>query len=93
MVKGDFMRVEFLHETPTILTDSQSALLLCKNHVCHERSKHIKVKYHFIREKIVCGDIIIEKIHTDVNPFDMKTKILPLNKFRICLSLLHIDTG
>jgi hypothetical protein len=29
--------------------DSKSALALAKNHVFHERSKHIRVKYHFIR--------------------------------------------
>ncbi|KAL6322949.1 hypothetical protein AAG906_022787 [Vitis piasezkii] len=36
----------------TIYCDSQSAIHLMKNPTLHERSKHIDVKYHFIREVI-----------------------------------------
>ena len=37
--------------------DSKSALALAKNHVFHERSKHICIKYHFIRDCLEDGSI------------------------------------
>ncbi|CAA7024844.1 unnamed protein product [Microthlaspi erraticum] len=39
--------------------DSQSAIALSKNAVHHERTKHVAVKYHFIRDLISCGEFQI----------------------------------
>jgi len=36
-------------EAVELRVDSKSALALAKNPIFHERSKHIRVKYHFIR--------------------------------------------
>ena len=36
-------------EIPTLHCDSQSAIMLAKNLVFHAKTKHIEVKYHFIR--------------------------------------------
>lgn len=33
------------------------------------------------------------KIHTYNNPTNMGTKVLPISKFKLCLSLIHIDKG
>ena len=39
--------------SPTILnTDSKSAIDLAQNPVHHKRSKHIRIKYHWIREQV-----------------------------------------
>lgn len=51
------------------------------------------MKYHFIREKIAYNEVILEKIHTRVDPSDIGTKILSIGKFKACLSLLNIDEG
>ena len=40
-----------------VYSDGQSAFHLCKNPVFHERTKHIDVRYHFIREKVAYGEI------------------------------------
>ena len=40
----------------------------------HERTKHIDVRYHFVREIIAHGDIIVNKVGTQDNPIDMMTK-------------------
>ncbi|KAL2517787.1 Wall-associated receptor kinase-like 8 [Abeliophyllum distichum] len=50
--------------------------VLCKNPVYHKRSKHIEVKYHFIREKLASGEFKLLKIATDDNPADVGTKVL-----------------
>ena len=75
-----------------LYSDSQSAIHLCKNPVFHERSKHIQVKYHFIKDMIAQDVFKLKKIPTEFNPSDMGTKILPLSKFNIYKSLLNIDS-
>ena len=44
--------------------DSKSTLALAKNPVFHERSKHIRVRYHFIRGCLEKGSIKVSYINT-----------------------------
>jgi len=64
--------------------DSQSAIHLSKNSTFHSRSKHIDVRYHWIRDVLDEKLLQIEKIHTDDNGSDMMTKTLPMQKLEIC---------
>ncbi|CAM8906121.1 unnamed protein product [Rhodiola kirilowii] len=75
---------------PTMNIDSQSVLYLCKDPVYHERTKHIDVRYHFIRDKIENGSIVVTKIAGETNPTDFGTKIVPSQKFEFCRDFLHI---
>lgn len=43
----------------------------------HERTKHIDIKIHFIRDSTTQGDVLVEKIVTSNNPVDIMTKSLP----------------
>ena len=70
--------------------DSLSAIYLAKNQVHHARTKHIDVRYHFVREIIDEGDILLVKIDTKENPADMLTKVVPGIKFRHCLDLIQV---
>ena len=74
----------------TIHSYSQSALHLAKHQVFHERSKHIDVKLHFVRDIVSKGEVKIEKVSTEDNPADMMTKPLSSNKFSHCLRLVNI---
>ena len=56
----------------------------------HERTKHVDVRFYFVREVVNSGLIKPEKIPTEDNPADTETKVVPLGKFRHCLSLLHM---
>ena len=76
---------------PTIFCDSQSAICLTKNQMYHERTKHIDVRYHFIRDVIARGDLKVSKISTHDNPADMMTKPVPTNKFELCSDLVGIS--
>jgi len=49
-----------LQEHIDVFCDSQSAICLSKNQVHHARTKHIDVRFHFIREIISKGDIVIK---------------------------------
>ena len=70
--------------------DSMSAIFLAKNQVHHSRTKHIDVRYHFVREIIEEGDILLEKIDTKENPADMLTKVVSGIKFNHCMNLINI---
>jgi len=67
---------EILEEKLTIpiYNDNQSAQKLAHNPVFHKRVKHIKPKYHFIREQIQDGNIIIKYMCTQDMMADVLTK-------------------
>ncbi|KAL5571947.1 hypothetical protein UlMin_021544 [Ulmus minor] len=91
--KGLLEELKVLKEQVVVYSDSQSALHLCKNPVFHERTKHVDVRYHFIRENVTEGNIHVDKMATEENPADLGTKVLTLSKFKHCLELLRVGTG
>ncbi|KAJ3686893.1 hypothetical protein LUZ61_016057 [Rhynchospora tenuis] len=59
------------HEATEIQVDNKSAIELAKNPVHHERSKHIDVRFHFIREHIKNGEVQmrhVAKVSLSFNP-------------------------
>ena len=64
---------------------SMNAIYLAKNQVYHARTKHIDVKFHFVRENLDKVDIELQKIHTKD---DMLTKVVQIVKFEYCKKLL-----
>lgn len=56
----------------------------------HERTKHVNIRYHFIREIISQGHIVVKKIGIDDNPIDMMTKLLSIVKFKHYLDLIGV---
>ena len=61
-----------------------------KHKIYHERTNHIHIRYHFIREIKV---IEINKIDTADNPVNMLTKFVTLHKFEHCLESLGVKYG
>ena len=57
-----------------LLLDNQSAIKLSKNPVFHKRSKHIAIKYHFIREKVENKEFNFEFVRTLSMAADQLTK-------------------
>ena len=70
--------------------DSQSAIHLAKNQVYHARTKHIDVRYHFVRKILEDSTILLQKIQTKENPADMLTKVVTTIKFQHCLNLINV---
>jgi len=61
--------------------DNKSALALAKNPVFHGRSKHIRIKYHFIRDCLEDGSINADHIPTTDQLADILTKSLGKSRF------------
>ncbi|KAL1556436.1 Retrovirus-related Pol polyprotein from transposon TNT 1-94 [Salvia divinorum] len=74
-------------EQVVVFCDSQSAICLAKDQVHHERTKHIDVRYHFLKNE---KRIEVKKVGTADNPADMFTKPVPHSKFQHCLDLLNV---
>ncbi|MCO5566415.1 hypothetical protein L7F22_020092 [Adiantum nelumboides] len=75
----------------TIYTDSQIALAIARNLVFHARTKHIKVHYHYVRERLSAGEISLAYMPTQDNFADLFTKAFShekLEAFRKALGLL-----
>jgi hypothetical protein len=60
-----------------ILTDSAAAEDLAKNPKVNDRSKHIDIAYHFVRERIVDGSLSLLHVPGVENLADICTKALP----------------
>lgn len=60
-----------------MFTDNNAALKIAKNPELHQRTKHIDVRYHFLRERVMeVRDIKIQRVDTENNVADMFTKAL-----------------
>ncbi|KAL0428360.1 UNVERIFIED_CONTAM: Retrovirus-related Pol polyprotein from transposon TNT 1-94 [Sesamum latifolium] len=89
-LKGILTEIGFLKQNVSVFSDSQSSIQLCKNSVFHDRTKHIEVRHHFIRDIVGKGVINLEKIIFEENPADMGTKSLTVEKFQNCLKILNL---
>lgn len=74
----------------SIHCDNQGALKLVKNPEHHQRTKHIDVRYHFIREAEREGRIAIKYLKTEDQLADILTKPLHRPRFKYCLNLIHL---
>ena len=72
-----------------LLGDSQSAIKLTNNPVCHARIKHIEIEHHFIREKVLDGTIEVSEVRSKDNIAYIFTKSLSKGPFEN----LHAELG
>ncbi len=70
--------------------DNQGTMALATNPSNHKRTKHIDVRYHYIRESIENGSIRVEYVKTADQAADGLTKALGAIKHAHSCSLLRI---
>ncbi|RDX98381.1 hypothetical protein CR513_18707, partial [Mucuna pruriens] len=77
----------FVKDEHCLFCDSQSAIHLGKNSTFHSRSKHIDVRYHWIRDALDAKLLKLTKVNTDDNVANMMTKVVLRGKFEACCEI------
>nr|GEV11038.1 retrovirus-related Pol polyprotein from transposon TNT 1-94 [Tanacetum cinerariifolium] len=68
--------LEHKQEKITLLYDNHSALYLARNLTFHSKTKHIRLLFHFVREKVEEGTVCMQKIYNDDNVADYLMKAI-----------------
>ncbi|KAJ9545458.1 hypothetical protein OSB04_025165 [Centaurea solstitialis] len=71
-----------------IYRDNTSAIAIANNPVLHSKTKHIEVRYHFIRDHVMNGDIELHFVPTEYQFADLFTKPLDVTCFNMLISEL-----
>jgi len=79
----DEMGINSVSNNVILHVDNKGAIDLSKNPVHHQRTKHISIRYHFIRSKILDGSFVLLYVPSKENIADMFTK--PCIKFSLQL--------
>jgi len=78
------------HDPNTLFTNNLEAIAFTKGQpYSHQRSKHIDIRFHFVREQTT---IVYQHIRRAENPADVMTKSLPKTNHIIALELLAIES-
>lgn len=73
-----------------IFCDSQSAMDLSKDSMYHARTKHIDIRYHWLRDVIEEKRLNLKKVHIDKNDADMLIKVVIESKVELCSKLVRM---
>ncbi|GKE86895.1 hypothetical protein Tco_1560637 [Tanacetum coccineum] len=72
--------------------DNKSAIALCCNNVQHSRSKHIDIRFHFIKENVENGVIELYFVNTEFQLADIFTKALCRERIKFLSDKLGMKT-
>ncbi|WVY89239.1 hypothetical protein V8G54_034753 [Vigna mungo] len=72
--------------------DNTSAINLAKNPISHGRSKHIDIKYHFLRDMVNKGKIDLKHCRTELQLADIFTKSLNQERFKFLRSSIGVQS-
>ncbi|GKF27467.1 hypothetical protein Tco_0083361, partial [Tanacetum coccineum] len=81
-MKNQLTNYDFIYEKVPIFCDNTNAIAISNNPVLHSRTKHTDIKYHFIRDHILKGDIELYFIPTQYQLANIFTKPLDEPMFK-----------
>ena len=80
--------------TPIVIwADNQGAIALAENPEFHKRTKHIDTKFHWVREVIERGVLLLELLPTRFMAADGLTKPLPPKRFLAMMGIVEPGVG
>jgi hypothetical protein len=82
-----------LQRATLVYCDNVSVVYLSTNPVQHQRTKHVEIDLHFVRERVAAGDVRVLSVPTSLQFADIFTKGLPSSVFLDFRSSLNICTG
>ncbi|GJW95582.1 retrovirus-related pol polyprotein from transposon TNT 1-94 [Tanacetum coccineum] len=94
-MKSQLTDYDIIYEKVPIFCDNTSAIAISNNLVMHSRTKHIDIRYHFIRDHVLKRDIKLHFIPTQYQLADIFTKPLEEPTFKrliVELGMLNIDS-
>ncbi|GJU67471.1 putative ribonuclease H-like domain-containing protein [Tanacetum coccineum] len=92
-IQNQIMDYGFNFMNTKIHIDNESTISVIKNPVAHSRTKHIEIRFHFIRDCYEKRLIEVIKIHTDSNVADLLTKGFDVTRFNflvVSIGLLNL---
>ena len=65
---------------------------LAKNPIAYGRSKHIEMRFHYLREKVADGKMNLEHCRTEKHIADIMTKGVQVEVFRRLRDMMNVDS-
>eukprot|EP00253_Pinus_taeda_P002152 PITA_02152 len=90
-LKGLLDEIGRTREKVNVFCESQSAIHLATNPAYHNKTKHINVRYHFLRHVIDGKKVALKKVHTRENCAEIFTKPVIVEKLQWCLASLGLQ--
>jgi len=82
-----------LRRTALIYCDNISTVYMSSNPVQHQRTKHVEIDLHFVRERVAIGDVRVLHVPTSSQYADIFTKGLPSSVFTEFRSSLNVQAA
>ena len=82
-----------LAKSTLVYCDNVSAVYLSTNPVQHQRTKHVEIDLHFVRDRVAIGDVRVLHVPTTSQFADIFTKGLPFSTFSEFGSSLNVAGG
>lgn len=86
-----YLSCMFQFNDTVIYCDNASTIYLSGNPVQHQRTKHVEIDIHFVREKVQIGHIRVLHVPSSLQYADIFTKGLPRHLFEAFRSSLNIQ--
>uniref|UniRef100_A0A5S6QR79 Reverse transcriptase Ty1/copia-type domain-containing protein n=1 Tax=Trichuris muris TaxID=70415 RepID=A0A5S6QR79_TRIMR len=91
-LKNLYNELAVVQPKPTLFVDNMGAVKLSKNPEFHKRTKHIAVRFHFVREKWKEGEFDVQHIGGEHQKADILTKALAKPRFEALRCQLGLVT-
>jgi hypothetical protein len=82
-----------LAKSTLVYCDNVSVVYLSTNPVQHQRTKHVEIDLHFVRDRVAIGDVRVLHVPTTFQFADIFTKGLPSSTFSKFRSSLSVAIG
>ncbi|GJX06926.1 hypothetical protein Tco_0194858 [Tanacetum coccineum] len=89
-IQNQMLDYRFNFINTKIYIDNESTICIVKNPVFHSKTKHIEIRYHFIRDSHEKKLIQVIKIHTDQNVADLLTKAFDASRFNFLITSIGL---
>jgi hypothetical protein len=89
----ELQRLQYLSDTlgTPIFSDNQACIALAKDPVAHSRTKHIDVRYHYIRQLVTFNKATVSYLSTVDMIADILTKPLAVTAFKRCSQAILVE--